>query len=571
MEADGWTTPQLSAPSSAAGGDRHSRLQSATASFEDVVSDPTPALSKAVSMHSLAPTVEEHATADHTEPAVAEPTAAETTHGADAITVGAAQIPPRTSSSGVETLNRAVRREIVEAKLTQFYRDYCPSKVHHVREIYDASEARIELLFTELLAKYSKAPRNSFDDVKALLRARLPPVVVASPARAPSVPSTMSSFYLTPMAAQVDPQSGPTPAGSFFRLPDVPHSDASSPPAAAPLRPRPVAANAHLDNTPASVAALLAQGQELLNASPPPGAATPAARSATPSSVAAPAAADAAERDEAGYRRQVKELESLVERNLALAQQVAEAELAVFHERLRVQLEATLDDPRLSQRCEPGDRLTITHSQRRFSVPLSDALWRYVLEGPLRAPLPAPKFGPGLVCSVGVVGLRAAGAFKPLDVDVNVMAAAMREWSRQLPHTVTEDDAVSGAPTGSSLVDITGRPRVPAPSPGRTRYHASSELWWAWPAPVQRRRGIDPVSLFASGGNVPDAAFEGALEVQLHNDPAALAVLDTLGLAAGSRSGSVADLPGFRLHFANQWDALTRTLGSAEAAALRGH
>jgi hypothetical protein len=250
---------------------------------------------------------------------------------------------------------------------------------------------------------------------------------------------------------------------------------------------------------------------------------------------------------------------------------VAEAELAVFHERLRVQLEATLDDPRLSQRCEPGDRLTITHSQRRFSVPLSDALWRYVLEGPLQAPLPAPKFGPGLVCSVGVVGLRAAGTFKPLDVDVNVMAAAMREWSRQLPHTVTEDDAVSDATAGSSLVDITGRPRVPAPSPGRTRYHASSELWWAWPAPVQRRRGVDPVSLFASGGNVPDAALEGALEVQLHNDPAVLAVLDTLGLAAGNRSGSVADLPGFRLHFANQWDALTRTLGSAEAAVLRGY
>jgi hypothetical protein len=297
-----------------------------------------------------------------------------------------------------------------------------------------------------------------------------------------------------------------------------------------------------------TVAALLSNGQKLLDASP-----------IVPQS----AASTAQQRQTEGYRRQLSELDTLVEENVKLAQQVADAELSVLHARFRVLLEHCRSPKSgLSQDCGPGDRMVIAMDGRRFSVPISDALWRYLLEGPCRAPLPARTSG-AVLCRVDVLGLRRAANFAGAEIDANIMAAAMREWARQVPHVVTEELAdaphrrapLGHAPGQRSEMTYGQSGASGSGGAGGFRFHTSGSLWWSWPSPVQKHAGVQAQSLFADAGDGNDAAIARTLMSNLDGNPAGAATVEALGLSLNS---PLASQPGFWTHLANHWDALVR-------------
>jgi hypothetical protein len=478
------------------------------------------------------------------------------------------------SAAAVVGINRAVKREVVETKLGQFYRQHCPAKALNIHEIYEAYENHLPDLFRQLLDKYPKAPPDTFDDVLAIIAPKPTPTAPStssptesaafgaigncgtsfsrgtSEAGCPRALSAAGSMVLgrSPLphdlaAARSQQGVGPTfePHAGSQHQPSALKSSASQ----SARRPKSENATVNFDFTGAgggrgagTVAALLAQGQALLESSP----SVPDSRTAV-----------ASRQQALGYRRQLDSLDHLVEENLKLAQQVADAELAVLHARFRVMLEACLDSDRYSNKVAPGDRLVIECDGRRFNVPLSEAHFRYMLEGPCRAPLPAATSAAKLA-KISVVGLAAAQAFGVAQIDANILAAAMREWARHTPHTVTEESFNQASSPASSPYSGARRGLL---SRGSTdlRFHTSSTLWWAWPSPVARVDEVQAVSLFADASDGTDAAIAAALQEQLRTDPVASATLDALGLTPNT---PLTSLPGFWTHLLNHWEALRR-------------
>lgn len=347
----------------------------------------------------------------------------------------------------------AVRREIVETKLTDFYATHCPSKIHHVREIYEAYAEDLPQLFRTLLDKYPRAPRNTFEEVRQLIDA------------APACPRT-----------------------------DMGGSSSTDD-------------HLHDRMAPLTVAGLLDDGDQLLAASPPP---PPMPTQAALNAQLAEAAAS--------------ELHSIVEENLRLAQQVADAELAVLHTRFRVLMARAVRAGAADQ--APDATMCIADANRSFEVAVNSVLWRYMMEGVLACPGARSLTSE---CKVACAVHAPSTRDQPLAADSNLVAAAMREWAAALPHTVSEV--------------LHGHHR---------RFFSGSLLWWMWPAPPQRKEKPPAVSLFADATDGSDKAI--SRHVHLHEVSESDA-----DQTAGAIGGALGDRPGFWAHFANHWDVLRRS------------
>ena len=201
---------------------------------------------------------------------------------------------------------------------------------------------------------------------------------------------------------------------------------------------------------------LIKDGEDLIASSPP--------RQAD----LAETAREKEEKPKATLDEESLELEALVKENLLLADMVTLAEQQVFHRRLRLLFHrckiVDRDRARLGRSADGEMTLSITHQGRTFYVGMSEGQYDYIRLGVMHMPLHAKS---------ELAELQSSNEGSPkIEVDANAVAVAMREWSRQSPHTVTE------------LVE------------GHWVFHSSNDIWWQWPKPPKATEPVAAQSMF---------------------------------------------------------------------------
>lgn len=159
----------------------------------------------------------------------------------------------------------------------------------------------------------------------------------------------------------------------------------------------------------------------------------------------------------------LEQLHVLTEANLSLAQDVAIAEQSVLQSRFRVILGKCLK----SFNNAANHLLVINdiHAGIEFQVALSDAVWAYLKEAVLDTPLIHTN-------SVRVTVSASHAGGTTTQVDRNILASALREWSAQSPHTVAQRK-----------------------SGGRWSFATSRTAWWMWPSTPAMRDAVPGKSL----------------------------------------------------------------------------
>lgn len=153
-------------------------------------------------------------------------------------------------------------------------------------------------------------------------------------------------------------------------------------------------------------------------------------------------------------------LHATSELNIKLVQEVAVAEQSVLQSRFRVILSKCLK----AFNNAPNHLLVINdmHGGKEFQVALSDAVWAFLREAVLDTPL--------LHATSVRVSVSSSHTGGTTQVDRNILAAALREWSAQCPHTVAQ--------------------RMPDRGSNAWKFETSRTAWWTWPSMPSLREAV---------------------------------------------------------------------------------
>jgi hypothetical protein len=215
--------------------------------------------------------------------------------------------------------------------------------------------------------------------------------------------------------------------------------------------------------------------------------------------------AEAREREEANKEMmELKELELVVKENIELVNLVAQAEQQVLHKRLEICfLRCAEEGGPQQQSAGRGDILTISHEDRQLNIPMESYHWNYIRLGIGTC----PRHHRSSLATIQ--SSNPSHQPKRIQVDCNLVAAAMREWSRHEPHTVSE------------LVD------------GQWIFHSSATLWWNWPSVPTVVESIPALSLFDAEVHRSAASAFGGTEQSLRD----AVLLQSSGLDGGTTVG----------------------------------
>ena len=395
--------------------------------------------------------------------------------------------------------NSHARREVVLQKLREFYRTYCPAKEYMVPDIYDVYQHHPKVLFQRLLSTYPKAPNDYFDEITFLLTPPLQVAAVPAAALPGSNPSSTVGVQPTGDAASKPLPSALRGGGALIDATAVTRdSRSNSTSSLATSASGSTAGSTSVvggvkrsnEAAIASVPALLAEGERLLAQSPPRLHPQANARGANA----------ARSQTEEKHAQEEAELDHLLNSNLSLAAEVAELETFVLHRRWPPLLQRCLQDPRLDQDLARG---TVTIEdlvvRRTFFIPASGAIWEYITNGPMRAPLHEET---AHYCRLQCTFCTKVGL-----VDAALLASALRALAKVVPHTVTEERwMVATPPPPAAAAHPATYGSHPAPPAQATRYvfHSSGHIWWSWPSPTVVRPEPIPAPL-------PPAASAGVL------------------------------------------------------------
>jgi hypothetical protein len=476
-----------------------------------------------------------------------------------------------------------VHRQLAIHKLARFYKTYAPEKVSNVPFVYETYKATMATLFKELLERYPRCPKDYFDDVRPNL---------ALPAEGDDVSLQRSHFG--------DGSQMPSPLRGS-NTPAVSMSSSYASPFTQSLQ---VERRIDPDTSLAAAMALLARGESLLESTPAfdaVAAANKAAKKAagafannsTSSAEAVPPAgqdkSDAVksldyskfelEEDADGaadaVRREERDLRSIIVENRALIREVALAEQQVLQRRFEVMYLKLVELPASAaqqKKDKDDDRLHLLticdehRSQRVFNVQASTEQLQFFMESAVAAPHALSKDDMCVVLVTKYTDCQTSSAERYV-AQRNIVAMAMRVWSRKSPFTVTE---VKGG-AQSQIVD--------GPS-SVIGFHSSTTLWWQWPElcttlssqpPEPMLKMLNSTSLTGSATYLPalvsklESAGENAPRYPVHPQVAkvftdAPAVPSDPAAAAADGAETVT----FWSHFLLQWETLAERISGGK-------
>ena len=452
-----------------------------------------------------------------------------------------------------------VQRQLATHKLTKFYKAFAPEKLANVPMLYDTYRTALPKLFAELLVRYPRCPRDFFDDV-------LPNLSIA--------PAAEASYTFNSTAL---PSPLQQPRGASMFSPDSSYNSSSL-----HATQRSVFGNdagemsrANHQESISSALALLQRGESLLEATP----SVPMTRgSAAPDEQTSSLELGHNDDNEVGldddvaghqsfnqrggddsFKKKIDQealdLRLLIQENRQLARDVATVEQQVLQRRFELMFLKLVEVSTSDE--SPSSKVLMTirddqRSERVFVVECSAQHRYYMMESAIAAPHAPVKRD---MCTLV---FRAGSNVEQHTAQRNVVAMAMRVWSRKAPHTVSELPLVEGSDT----VVV---------------FHPSTTLWWQWPELCTTLAGVTPQPMLhlLTPQSMLSSTYLPALVAKRENDDAVAAqdrgcpihpqVANVFAEAPPPPSASLtnSDAPAttaFWSHFVLQWETLSQQI-----------